>query len=588
MQFRKDINGLRAIAVLPVIFFHVGLNGFDGGFLGVDVFFVISGFLITSNIIKSQANGEFSLLGFYDKRARRILPPLILTLLITLIFSFVFMLPYDLKNFGQSLVATSFGANNILLYLTSGYWSASAEFKPLYHTWSLGVEEQYYFIIPIVFIVLFKRQKFLVLSIIMFFVISFISSYIIESKELNFLIILTRLWEFCAGSLLAMYMKGNVTIKSSILSILGLLLIFLSYSNPYYLSDNQALVNFIPVLGTIMVIAFTKSDSLIYRALSQKLIMIIGLSSYSIYLLHQPILSFLRLAIENEVDVYKQLMFSLMSIPLGYLSWRFIESPFRNKNVVSNKIFYTLVGSSILVFVSSGLFLHKSYGMHKSDLFSQFSYGTNPQLYADRAYALASNKFSSNDKKMLIIGNSFARDFYNALKENKATNGFEVIYLFNYDANKDLSRSLLKNADLTIWVSSSGMGNRIIDPELLKSTAIARENELKKYSNGNYYYIGTKNFGFNNNFVRQIDWADSEDYMVDINKSNIYADEIESKVFSDKYISLLNLFRYGDRVRLFTDNHRFISFDTNHITKDGAIYLGKEVLRSTNLKDIIL
>ncbi len=588
MQFRKDINGLRAIAVLPVIFFHAGLNGFDGGFLGVDVFFVISGFLITSNIIKSQANGEFSLLGFYDKRARRILPPLILTLLITLIFSFVFMLPYDLKNFGQSLVATSFGANNILLYLTSGYWSASAEFKPLYHTWSLGVEEQYYFIIPIVFIVLFKRQKFLVLSIIMFFVISFISSYIIESKELNFLIILTRLWEFCAGSLLAMYMKGNVTIKSSILSILGLLLIFLSYSNPYYLSDNQALVNFIPVLGTIMVIAFTKSDSLIYRALSQKLIMIIGLSSYSIYLLHQPILSFLRLAIENEVDVYKQLMFSLMSIPLGYLSWRFIESPFRNKNVVSNKIFYTLVGSSILVFVSSGLFLHKSYGMHKSDLFSQFSYGTNPQLYADRAYALASNKFSSNDKKMLIIGSSFARDFYNALKENKATNGFEVIYLFNYDANKDLSRSLLKNADLTIWVSSSGMGNRIIDPELLKSTAIARENELKKYSNGNYYYIGTKNFGFNNNFVRQIDWADSEDYMVDINKSNIYADEIESKVFSDKYISLLNLFRYGDRVRLFTDNHRFISFDTNHITKDGAIYLGKEVLRSTNLKDIIL
>ena len=108
MRFRNDINGLRAIAVLPVIFFHAGLNGFDGGFLGVDVFFVISGFLITSNINKSQAKGEFSLLGFYDKRTRRILPPLILTLLITLIFSFVFMLPYDLKNFGQSLVATSF------------------------------------------------------------------------------------------------------------------------------------------------------------------------------------------------------------------------------------------------------------------------------------------------------------------------------------------------------------------------------------------------------------------------------------------------------------------------------------------------
>jgi hypothetical protein len=498
------------------------------------------------------------------------------------------MLPYDLKNLGQSLVATSFGANNILLYLTSGYWSVAAEFKPLYHTWSLGVEEQYYFIIPIVFIVLFKRQKLLISSVIIFFVISFFSSYIIENKEFNFLIILTRFWELCAGSLLAMYMKDNITIKSNILSLSGLLLIFLSYSNPNYLSDNQAFINAVPVLGAVMVIAFTKSDSFIYKILGQKLIMIIGLSSYSIYLLHQPILSFLRLATEGEVEVYKQLMFSLMSIPLGYLSWRFVESPFRNKNVVSNKVFYTLVATFIFVFVSSGLFLHKSYGMHKFDLFSQFSYGNNPQLYADRAYALQSNKFSSSSKKMLIIGNSFARDLYNALEENKALNGYEVIYLSNYDENKDLSRLLMKNADVTIWVSSSGMANRLIDPELLKSGAIYRKNELQKYSNGNYYYIGTKNFGFNNNFVRQIDWDGSLDYMVDINKSNISADKIESEVFSDKYISLLSLFRDGDKVRLFTSNHRFISFDTDHITKDGATYLGEKALSSTTLKDIVL
>lgn len=584
MQFRKDINGLRAIAVLPIVFFHVGLNGFDGGFLGVDVFFVISGFLITTNIIKRQANGEFSLLSFYDKRARRIVPALTLTLLITLLLSFVFMLPYDLKEFGQSLVATSFGANNILLYLTSGYWSAAAEFKPLYHTWSLGVEEQYYFIIPIVFIALFKKQKILVSSVIMFCVVSFVSSYLIENKEFNFLVILTRFWELCAGSLLAIYIKNNEPIKSSFLSLSGLLLIFFSYSSPYYLSDNQALVNLIPILGTSLIVIFTRKDSLVYQVLSQKLIMIIGLSSYSIYLLHQPILAFLRLATENEVYIYKQLVFSLISIPLGYLSWRFLELPFRDKNNVSNKVFYTLVASFFIVLVSSGLLLHKSYGLQNTKLFSRFSYGNNPQRYADRAYSLASNKFSSNDKKMLIIGNSFARDFYNALEENNATNGFEVIYLFNYDANKELARSLLKDADLTLWVSSSGMTNRLKDPELLKSKAIAIKNDLKKYSNGNYYYIGTKNFGFNNNFIRQMQWDGSEDYMVDINKSSIDADKIESDIFADKYISLLNLFRIGNKVRLFTDNHRFISFDTDHITKDGAIYLGKEVLKSTPLK----
>ena len=588
MKFRNDINGLRAIAVLPVLFFHAGMTGFDGGFLGVDVFFVISGFLITSNIIKRQFNGEFSLLNFYDKRARRILPPLILTLLTTLILSFLFMLPYDLKNFGQSLVATSFGANNVLLYLTSGYWSLAAEFKPLYHTWSLGIEEQYYFIIPIVFIALFKREKILVSSLVILFLISFFSSLFIENKEFNFLIILTRFWELCAGSLLALYMKDNAITKSSLLSLLGLALILFSYLNPNYLSNNQAIINLTPVLGTVMIIAFTKENSFIYNTLSKKPIMMIGLSSYSIYLLHQPILSFLRLATEGEVEVYKQVVFSLISVPLGYLSWRFVESPFRNKNVVPNKVFYTLATACIVVIVSSGLFLHKSYGMSNFELFKKFSYGNNPQAYADRAYSLQKDKFSSNNKKMLIIGNSFARDFYNAMNENKALKGYEVIYLYNYGLNKNLSRSLMKNADVTIMVSSAGMANILGDPDLIKSNAINSKHELEKYSNGNYYYVGTKNFGFDNNFVKHIDWSTSVDYMVDLNKSSILADEIESDVFSDKYISLLSLFRNNNKVRLFTTNHHFISFDTNHITKYGAIYLGEKVLKSTSIKNIIL
>ncbi len=589
MQFRNDINGLRAIAVLPVIFFHAGMSSFGGGFLGVDVFFVISGFLITSNIIKNQSQGNFSILSFYDKRARRILPPLILTLLLTLIFSFIFMLPYDLKNLGQSLIATSFGTNNILLYLTSGYWSLAAEFKPLYHTWSLGVEEQYYFIIPIVFILFFNKPKLLVSSIIMFFIISVFSSYLVENKEFNFLMVVTRFWELCAGSLLAMYMKNNMTFKSTVLSLLGLFMIFLSYSNPNFLSENQVFVNLLPVLGTVMVIAFTKRDSFVYRALSQRLIVIIGLSSYSIYLLHQPILAFLRLATEDEVGVYKQLSFSLMSIPLGYLSWKFIESPFRSKSVVSNNVFYILIPMFMITFISTGFFLHKTYGMHKFDIFSKYSYGNNPQLYADRAYTLQSHRFVSSKKKnMLIIGNSFARDLYNALEENKALYGYEVIYLHNYDENKDLSRSLMRNADLTLWVSSSGLANSLIDKKSLQSIATHRKNELIKYSNGNYFYIGTKNFGFNNNFVRHIDWNNSLDYMVDINKSNVHAERIESEIFSDRYISLLSLFGGGGKVRIFTDEHKFISFDTEHLTKYGAIYLGKKLLNKTQLKDIIL
>lgn len=586
LEFRKDINGLRAIAVLPVLFFHAGVKGFDGGFLGVDVFFVISGFLITSNIITEQLNGKFSLLGFYDKRARRILPPLILTLLLTLLLSFIFMLPYELKNLGQSIVATSLGANNILLYLTSGYWSLAAEFKPLYHTWSLGVEEQYYFIVPIIFITFLKKQKLLITSILTLFLISLISSYTIENKEFNFLMILTRFWELCAGSLLAMYMKKNTISKSSALSFIGLTMIMLSYWSPYILSSNQVIVNLMPVLGTSLMIAFTKPNSLTYRMLSQKLMMIIGFSSYSIYLFHQPILSFLRLATEGEVEVYKQLLFSLISIPLGYLSWKFVETPFRSKQNVPNKIFYTLTSLLILLLICVGFFLHKSYGMHKFSFFSKYSYGNNPQVYADRAFALRKDRFSTAQNKMLIIGNSFARDFYNALEEQGVLNDYEVIYLDNYYKDTKSSRLLMKSADIITWVSSSGLANTLISPQVLKTNAMILKNELTKYSNGNYYYIGTKNFGFNNNFIKHMDWNDSLNYMVKINPSNILADKIESEVFSDRYISLLSLLKNGNKIRVFTEKHQFISFDTEHTTKAGAIYLGEKILSSTPLRKL--
>ncbi|MBW8185214.1 acyltransferase family protein [Shewanella nanhaiensis] len=588
MNFRHDINGLRAIAVIPVLLFHAGVNGFEGGFLGVDVFFVISGFLITANIIKSQKRNDFSLSSFYDKRLRRILPPLIFTLVVTTALSFLFMLPYDLKNFGQSLVATSIGANNVLLYLTSGYWSLASEFKPLYHTWSLGVEEQYYFIIPIIFIAFARKKKNLSFTLVLFFFISFLSAVIIDNKEFNFLMIITRFWELCAGSLLAVYMSEREIVKNSALSIIGLFLIFLSYYNPYFLSGNTAVINLPSVLGTLMVIAFTSVGSLTYRALSLKPIVLTGLSSYSIYLLHQPILSFLRLATEGHVDVNTQLAWVLTSIPLGYLSWKFVETPFRNKNIVSNNIFYGLAGGAFFAFLFIGFFLHKSYGMNDFTVFNKYSYGVNPQAYADRAYTLAQPSFSADGKKMLIIGNSFARDFYNALEENSATNGYEVIYLSDYYLNVSMSRDLLSNADLTFVVSSSGMANVNIDPQVLRGNAIKYKGELDNYSNGNYYYIGTKNFGFNNNFLKQVDWKGSRNYMVDINNSNITADVVESLVFEEKYISLLNLFREGNKTRVFTDNHKFISFDTEHTTKDGAVFLGKEVLMKTELSKIVL
>ena len=148
-KYRREIDGLRALAVIPVIFFHAGFNSFDGGFVGVDVFFVISGYLITSLIIEDLKRDSFSLLSFYERRVRRLLPALFFVMLSCIPFAWFWMLPDPLENFGQSLVANSFFMNNLLLYITSGYWDVSSQFKPLLHTWSLAVEEQFYILFPI-------------------------------------------------------------------------------------------------------------------------------------------------------------------------------------------------------------------------------------------------------------------------------------------------------------------------------------------------------------------------------------------------------------------------------------------------------
>ena len=160
MEYRREIDGLRALAVIPVMFFHAGFQAFSGGFVGVDVFFVISGYLITSIILAEKHAGTFSIVNFYERRARRILPALFFMMLVCLPFAWLWLLPEDMKSFSQSLVAVSGFASNILFFWTTNYFSTAAEFKPLLHTWSLAVEEQYYLLFPLFLIDVYKRQQY--------------------------------------------------------------------------------------------------------------------------------------------------------------------------------------------------------------------------------------------------------------------------------------------------------------------------------------------------------------------------------------------------------------------------------------------
>ncbi|MEM7122532.1 MAG: acyltransferase family protein [Pseudomonadota bacterium] len=369
MQYRAEIDGLRALAVIPVILFHAGFDLFGGGYVGVDVFFVISGYLITTIIHTEIQAGSFSILGFYDRRIRRILPALMLVCLVSIPFAWMWMLPNEFRNFAQSLVAISVFASNILFWLESDYFAAAAELKPMLHTWSLAVEEQFYVFFPL-FLLLFRRLtvKSLLAVIILCAIVSLaLAEWASTTHPIaNFYLLPTRAWELAVGAMLALTAPtwlrtdGVVAQTGSALGFGMILYAVFAFdeSTPF-----PSLWALIPVIGTALVVAFTRPRTLVGRMLCWSPVVGIGLISYSAYLWHQPLFAFARIRLLDHVtpDVYLGL--SVAALVLAYLSWRFVERPFRQRTVFSRRqIFVGAACVSVLV-AGFGMFGHLTRGL---------------------------------------------------------------------------------------------------------------------------------------------------------------------------------------------------------------------------------
>ena len=582
---RDDITGLRALAVIPVLLFHAKVPFVPGGFLGVDLFFFISGFLITGDILRKTQSKSFSFISFYDRRARRILPALLFVMLAVTLVSPVFMVPYDIKNLGQSVFASAFAANNILLYITSGYWSLAAEFKPLYHTWSLGVEEQYYFIVPIIFIVFYKlcKARLMLYTLIFAFILaSFLYSFFIDDKEYNFLILFTRVWELMCGGLLAAYMNKNKIISNNYLSALGLLCIVLSFLFPYIFSSNQAIVNLLPILGAFLIVAFSNSFATSTgRLLSSRPLVFIGLISYSVYLWHQPLIAFFRLSSEYEPEPYVLALVSFVSIPLAYLTWRFIENPARDFKFSTAKRFYPILFLSVSTLSFTGLVMHKTYGFQQ--YFPELSYGGDPQQYVDLPHKY-SNIATDNlgKERLLVLGNSFARDFINMLVENNLNNRYEIVYEeTGCKVSEQRLSELLADAKYVVLASDWAISGEPIAVYEELSSCVSRLNN--RIGERELFVLGAKNFGWNNNFVKMLPQDNVKSAktkpLTHVNTFN----EIASKGIPG-YIDILSLLKDdAGEVQVFSNEGKFITYDTNHLTKSGAKYLGAIVFEKTDL-----
>jgi peptidoglycan/LPS O-acetylase OafA/YrhL len=276
MQYRREIDGLRAVAVVPVILFHAGFEVFSGGFVGVDVFFVISGYLITTIIHEEIREGDFSLVRFYERRIRRILPALIVVSLTCIPFAWLWMLPSEFDRFSQSLVAVNIFASNFLFLRENGYFAAASELKPLLHTWSLAVEEQFYVLFPL-FLLLTSRLG-LKVSLGLLMVLAMFSLGLSEwgarsYPALNFYLLPTRAWELGAGAILAMGITerdGTAGWLGQVASAAGLGMVVSALFLFERFLPTPSFWALVPVIGTALILVFARQDTLVGKLLGWK------------------------------------------------------------------------------------------------------------------------------------------------------------------------------------------------------------------------------------------------------------------------------------------------------------------------------
>jgi peptidoglycan/LPS O-acetylase OafA/YrhL len=353
LKYRAEIDGLRALAVVPVILFHAGFELFRGGFVGVDVFFVISGYLITTIIIDDIEKNRFSIVNFYERRARRILPALFFVMLVCIPLSWLWMLPTQMKDFSQSLVAVSTFLSNVLFWHESGYFDAVTAEKPLLHTWSLAVEEQYYVLFPIFLLLAWRLGKSKVFWMIV--VLAALSLALSElawriDRVTNFYLLPTRAWELLAGSIAAFIVKEHGIRANNTLSFLGLGLIIFSIFAYDETTPFPSVYALVPVTGVMLLIIFAGKETIAAKLLSMRAFVGIGLISYSAYLWHQPLFAFARVRLLDQPSIFLMGALSLVTLALAMCSWKFIEQPARSSRLFSRGAF--LLSSIFYLFCS--------------------------------------------------------------------------------------------------------------------------------------------------------------------------------------------------------------------------------------------
>jgi peptidoglycan/LPS O-acetylase OafA/YrhL len=360
--YRADIDGLRAVAIIPVVLYHCELSGFGGGFVGVDVFFVISGFLITNLLSDKLQNNTFSFSEFYERRIRRLAPALVFVLLSSFVVAFIYFTQLDFVLFSKSLVATSAFLSNVhFMRQTSSYFAVDSAFKPLLHTWSLAVEEQFYFAYPAFLFLLIRRFGGHVVQILIsFLVLSFIGSCVgvVFAPEATFYLLPTRAWELLLGAIISLYFtsKDLDPVAREWMAGLGIVGIAVAVWSLNSQSPFPGINALPPCLGAALIIWANTQTTIVSRVLSSPFVVFFGLISYSLYLWHWPIIMFYKYIVNDQMNLVEKLLVVALAVFVATLSWRFVELPIRRRRDGLNRwTVFVLAGSVSVCLAMLGL-----------------------------------------------------------------------------------------------------------------------------------------------------------------------------------------------------------------------------------------
>lgn len=586
LDHRRDIDGLRAVAVIPVIFFHAGVDIFAGGFLGVDIFFVISGYLITSILIEDSRLGDLSLRRFYLRRIRRIVPMLYLVMALCAVGGWFLMLPDQLENLGQSIVATTLFSNNLLLAATTGYWDVSIALKPLVHSWSLGVEEQFYLLLPWLFLLVRSpaaRRAWLAGAAVVSLALALILSRHIPLAA--FYLSPLRFWEIAAGALCAGRLRAQASLRSDILATLGLALIVVAMTG-----GGMVRLVALPLAWIALAVGGT---ALFLHAGSDRRgpgwllawppIVLLGLISYSAYLWHQPIFAFARMI--SRAPPSPAMLSALVPaiLLLSYASWRWIERPCRDAERVGTRKLLWGVGAASLLLLGLGLALHFGRGF-PARLFPREPDGFAGSYidYNRQAFRYRTERFVGNRPvRLLVVGNSFGRDLVNVVREGWGEQRIEIVYRDDLDVcsfrdGDARQRRLTEAADVLMFNGAGGKAQQ----DCVRQSLAWAERRSKRL-----FYVGTKSFGTNINWLTTVP-REQRGLLLNPPDPRVMRRDVrvQSLVPHPYFISLMRPIMVGGKVPFTDERGRLLSGDTTHLTRAGARYLARHLRNDPRLR----